>query len=77
LTGVDSAGRYARVSHQLDPEVGVRRRTRGEETRVEVIFILPAVLGGIATGYLIAIVASTIFHRATNAIVHSNHQLHI
>jgi len=50
-------------------------RTRGEETRVEVMLILPLVMGGNWAGYLIAIVASTTFHSATNAIVHSDSQL--
>jgi hypothetical protein len=50
-------------------------RTRGEDTRVEVMLILPLVMGGNWAGYLIAIVASTTFHSATNAIVHSDSQL--
>ena len=49
-------------------------RTRGEDTRVEDMLILPAVLGGITVGYLMAIVASTTFQSATNAIVHSDCQ---
>jgi hypothetical protein len=55
---------------------GTMIRTRGEETRVEVILIFPAVMGGSWVGYLIARVASTTFHSATNAIVHSENQLH-
>lgn len=47
-------------------------RTRGEDTRVEDMLILPAVLGGITVGYLIAMVASITFQSATNAMVHSN-----
>jgi hypothetical protein len=50
-------------------------RTRGEETRVEVMLTFPVVIGGNWVGYLIAIVASTTFHSATNAIVHSDSQL--
>jgi len=50
-------------------------RTRGEDTRVEVMFILPLVMRGNWVGYFIAIVASTTFHSATNAIVHSDSQL--
>jgi len=52
-------------------------RTRGEDTRVEVMLIFPVVMGGNWVGYLMAIVASTTFHSATNAIVHSVNQLHM
>jgi hypothetical protein len=54
---------------------GMEIRTRGEDTRVEDMLILPAALGGITVGYLIAMVASTTFQSATNAIVHSECQL--
>jgi len=54
--------------------LGVEVRTRGEDTRVEDMLILPAVLGGITVGYLMAMVASITFQSATNAIVHSDCQ---
>jgi hypothetical protein len=47
-------------------------RTKGEDTRVDDMLILPAVVGGMTVGYLIAIVASTTFQSATSAIVHSD-----
>jgi len=54
--------------------LSVETRTRGEDTRVEDMLILPAVLGGITVGYLMAMVASITFQSATNAIVHSDCQ---
>jgi len=51
------------------------RLTRGDETRVAVMLIFPAVMGGGWVGYLIAMVASTTFHRATKAMVHSDYEL--
>ena len=60
---------------QSDESHSSVRRTRGDETRVAVMLIFPVVMGGNWVGYLIAIVASTTFHRATKAMVHSEYKL--
>jgi hypothetical protein len=43
----------------------------GEDTLVDERLMRPLAIGGREAGYLIAIVASMTFHRATRAIVHS------